>query len=398
LSLRCPRIVYGAPLENRPPHLLHVFSTFCAAGSQVRTAGLVNYFGPEFRHTFVACDGRTEATELLDRAVSYDVAHLSRAEGPLGGVRTMRRLLVGTKPDLLLTYNWGSMDAVLAARSQRVHRHLHHEDGFNSDEAARLKARRNFTRRVALRRTDIVVPSRTLEQIARRTWRLPRVHFIPNGVDVARFRAVDARGEPRGAAFRAELGIPAAALVIGSVGHLRAVKNFPRLVRVAAMLDPRAFGGRPVHVVIVGEGSERPAIEATASAVAPASRSSLRVHLPGHRADLSDVYAAFDVFALTSDSEQQPVSLLEAMAAGRAVVATDVGDIRATLPETARLGVVPMGPSVEHALEDAFTRLLADDAARAALGRAALDHVTAEFSLERMAAAHGALWRATLPR
>jgi glycosyltransferase involved in cell wall biosynthesis len=317
-------------LESRPPHLLHVFSTFCAAGPQVRTAGLVNHFGQEFRHTFVACDGRTEATELLDRSVSYDVAHLTRAEGPLGGLRAMRRLLVGTRPDLLLTYNWGAMDAVLAARAQRLHRHLHHEDGFNSDEAARLKARRNFTRRVALRRVDIVVPSRTLEHIARAKWRLPRVHFIANGVDVARFLAAETGGVPRGAAFRAELGIPPGALVIGSVAHLRPVKNFPRLVRVAAALDPRAFGGRPIHLVIVGEGSERPAIEATVSAVAPAGRAGLRVHLPGHRADLADVYAAFDVFALTSDSEQQPVSLLEAMAAGRPVAATDVGDVAAS--------------------------------------------------------------------
>jgi glycosyltransferase involved in cell wall biosynthesis len=383
-------------LERRPPHLLHVFSTFCAAGPQVRTAGLVNYYGLDFRHTFVACDGRTEATELLDEGVSYDVAHVTRAEGPLGGLRAMRQLLVETRPDLLLTYNWGAMDAVLAARSQRLHGrlrgHLHHEDGFNSDEATRLKARRNFTRRVALRRVDVVVPSRTLEQIARRTWRLPRVHFVPNGVDVARFRAVDTRG----AAFRAELGIPPEALVIGSVGHLRPVKNFPRLVRAAAALDPRACGGRPLHVVIVGEGGERPAIEATAAAVAAAGRSPLRVHLPGHRADLSSVYPAFDVFTLTSDSEQQPVSLLEAMAAGRAVAATDVGDIRATLPEVARRYVVPLGPSVEHDLADALTRLLADGTERAALGRAALDHVTSEFSLERMASAHGALWRATL--
>ena len=386
-------------MERRPPHLLHVFSTFCAAGPQVRTAGLVNYYGLDFRHTFVACDGRTEATELLDRGVSYDVAHVSRAEGPLGGVRAMRELLLETRPDLLLTYNWGAMDAVLAARSLRLYRHLHHEDGFNSDEATRLKARRNFTRRVALRRVDIVVPSRTLEQIARRKWRLPRVHFIPNGVDVTRFRAPDqdgARGGGGGAAFRAELGIPPEALVIGSVGHLRPVKNYPRLVRVASALDPRAFGGRPLHVVIVGEGNERPAIEAIAAAVASAGRSSVRVHLPGHRADLAGAYAAFDVFTLTSDSEQQPVSLLEAMAAGRAVAATDVGDVRATLPEVARRFVVPLGPAVEQNLADAFTRLLADDGARAALGRAAVDHVIREFSLERMADAHGALWRAAL--
>jgi glycosyltransferase involved in cell wall biosynthesis len=84
------------------------------------------------------------------------------------------------------------------------------------------------------------------------------------------------------------------------------------------------------------------------------------------------------------------------MAAGRAVVATDVGDVAATLPEAARRQVVPLGPSVEHALAAAYTRLLAEDTTRADLGRASLQHVTAEYSLERMALAHGALWRAVL--
>lgn len=378
-------------MERRPPHLLHVFSTFCAAGPQVRTAGLVNHFGPSYRHTFVACDGRVEAQELLDAGVSYDVVAFQRHEGALGGLRGMRELLRETAPDLLLTYNWGAMDAVLAARSQRLARHLHHEDGFNSDEAARLKARRNFTRRVALRRTDVVVPSRTLERIARRTWKLPRVHFVPNGVDTARFRPAADRGQ----AFRGALGIPADALVIGSVGHLRPVKNFPRLVRAAAAIDARRLGGRAVHVVIVGEGAERSTIEAAAAELRPPGG---QVHLPGHRADLAGVYPAFDVFSLSSDSEQQPVSLLEAMASGVPVAATDVGDIAASLPEAARRFVVPLGPRVEGALGDAFTRLLADAPGRAALGAAGRAHVVQEFSLDRMAGAYGALWQAAMRR
>jgi len=377
-------------VNQQPPHLLHVFATFCAAGPQVRTVGLVNHFGAAFRHTFVACDGRIEAANLVADEVPFEVIPLERLEGKLGGLRALRELLRAQQPDLLLTYNWGSMDAVLAARSLRLGCHIHHEDGFNADEAERLKARRNFTRRVALRRTDVVVPSRTLERIARRTWRLPRVHFIPNGVDSKVF----APDTGDGAALRRELGIPRAALVVGAVGHLRPVKNFPRLLAAAAAVDPARLGGRPLHVLLVGEGSERPAIEAAAAKVRLPGGG--RVHLAGHRTDLSDVYAAFDVFSLTSDSEQQPVSMLEAMSVGRPVAATDVGDIAASLPQRGRRFVVPLGPNVEAGLARAYGDLCADAPLREELGAANRDHVQAEFSLERMAVAYGALWRGAL--
>ncbi len=378
-------------MERPVPHLLHVFATFCPAGPQVRTAALVNRFGAAFRHTFVACDGRTEAARLISSAVPFEVLGAPRGEGALGGVRAMRGLLQRLAPDLLLTYNWGAMDAVLAARSLRLRRHVHAEDGFNADEAVRLKARRNFTRRVALRRTDVVVPSRTLERIARRVWRLPRVHFVPNGVDIAGYRVDDTHG----AAFRAELGVPSDAFVIGAVGHLRPVKHFGRLIRAAAAIDGAALGGRPVHVVLVGDGQERGALEALAAAHPPPGG---RVHFAGHRTDLAAVYPAFDVFSLTSDSEQQPVSLLEAMAAGRAVAATDVGDIRATLPAAGRSGIVPLGEGDERALARAYTRLGADPVARRAEGAANRAHVEAEFSTARMAEAYERLWRAALAR
>jgi glycosyltransferase involved in cell wall biosynthesis len=378
------------PVSPRPPHLLHVFATFCAAGPQVRTAALVNHFGRAYRHTFVACDGRTEAAGLLADGLDHEVRPVARTHGPMGGLRAMRDLLTDVAPDLLLTYNWGSMDAVLAARSLRLRRHIHHEEGFNSDEAQRLKARRNFTRRVALRRSDVIVPSSTLERIARRTWRLPRVHFIPNGVDVARFRPDPEARE----AFRRELGIPQEALVVGAVGHLRPVKNFGRLLRAAAALD-RGPSDPPVHVVLVGDGAERSALEAEARRLA---RPGGGVHFAGHRSDLTRVYPAFDVFTLTSDSEQQPISLLEAMAAGVAVAATDVGDIKRTLPPEARGEVVPLGPGVEPALTAAYTRLLADSGLRAARGLAGRRHVEAHFSVARMADAYGALWQAALVR
>ena len=161
-------------------------------------------------------------------------------------------------------------------------------------------------------------------------------------------------------------------------------------------LAPEALRGRPLHVLLVGEGAERPRIEAEAARVSLPHGG--RVHLAGHRTDLAAFYSAFDVFTLTSDSEQQPVSLLEAMATGAPVAATDVGDIAASLPPEARRFTVPLGPETDGALARTYGELLADAELREELSTAGRAHVVKEFSLERMAKAYEALWRGALGR
>lgn len=359
-------------MTGAPRHLVHVFPTFCAAGAQVRTTTLMRAFGAQFRHTVVSCDGRVEARDLAE-GVELRLRSFEPPPGPMGAVRFFRHLLDEERPDLLLTYNWGSMDAVLAARTTRLRRHVHHEDGFNADESDRLKGRRNWTRRVSLFSRDLVVPSSSLETIARRTWRLSRVHLIPNGIDATRYSHDPAAG----AAFRAAHGVPADAFVVGTVGHLRPVKDFGRLIRAAAGA-PWPEGCRP-HVLIVGAGPEEAALRAEAD-----RHGGLGVTFTGHLEDLRPAYSAMDAFALSSNSEQQPVSLLEAMAAGRPVAATDVGDIAATLPPEARVGVVPLGPAVEEHLGGALAALAGDPEQAAALGAAGRARVAAEFSLDAM--------------
>jgi len=345
-------------------------------------------FGDRFRHTVVACDGQTDAVALAD-GVDLRVAPWSPGGGPLAAIRHASDLLAEHRPDLLLTYNWGAMDAVLAARSKRFHRHVHHEDGFNADEADRLKGRRNWTRRVSLHGTDVIVPSARLEEIARRTWRLPRVHFIPNGVEAERF----ARDADAGARFREDFGVPADAFVVGTVGHLRPIKRFDRLLSAAAGA-PWPAGVRP-WVVLVGDGPERIALQDLARHMESAG---VGVTLTGHIEDLAPAYSALDVFSLSSDSEQQPVSLLEAMAASLPVTATDVGDIARSVPAELRRYVVPRDTRATEALGEAYAALAGDPAGRDELGALALAHVRAEYANESMAERYLAVYEAAAER
>lgn len=361
------------------PHLVHVFSTFAPAGPQVRTVKLLAHFGTRARHTIVAMDNRTDARSLLDPSLDVSFAPAPPKAGSLRTTLRMRRLLRELTPTRVLTYNFGAIDSVLAARSLGVPV-LHHEDGFLPDEAQELKPRRNWLRRAALRgHVDVVVISANLLRIAREHWRVPeaRLHYVANGIEPARFEPRDS-----GPVVRRELGVPEGALLVGAVGHLRPEKNLPRLLSAVER------GPRDVHVVLLGDGPERARLEELARSDTLAGR----VHFAGYQSDPRAHYRAMDVFALSSDTEQMPIALLEAMASALPCVATDVGDVRAMLPAAQGELVVPLGAGCVEALTRALTRLAEDAALRRRLGDANRTAVAERFSFERMAARYAALW------
>ena len=174
--------------------VLHLHSSFSAGGKELRAARLMNAFGGPVEHVVVSAQpGAYGAAVALDPAlaVSYPDDFPSLQGRPTPG-RLLRLARAMRGFDLILTYNWGAMDAVLAHRLYGAVVGLgplvHHEDGFNEDEAQGLKPVRNHFRRIALARASaLVVPSRRLESIALEAWRQPRarVRLIGNGIDVA---------------------------------------------------------------------------------------------------------------------------------------------------------------------------------------------------------------------
>jgi glycosyltransferase involved in cell wall biosynthesis len=372
----------GAGHDGRAPkHLLHVFATFAVGGAQVRVCDLINHFGAKYKHTIVALDGDHACRRKLGPGA--DVRHVSLdydKRQPLRTLGVFRRALNEIRPDLLLTYNWGAVEWGLVNLAARVCPHVHAEDGFGPDEAAGQKARRVWARRVALARAyRVVVPSRTLEKIARGVWRFPasRVIYIPNGVNLERYAPRAAQPDlPQLAALRP-------GLVVGTVATLRREKNIPRLMRVFT----RATGNAPrTRLVIVGDGPEHAGLARQVAA----ERLSGRVHLLGHLDDPAAAIRAFDVFAISSDTEQMPISILEAMAAGLPVVGTDVGDIREMVAPANRAYLAP--PADEARFEQNLTALLSDAALRDALGRANRERCAALFDKEAMFAAYGKLY------
>ncbi len=163
--------------------------------------------------------------------------------------------------------------------------------------------------------TRSITVSLDLEEHLVREYGIPRaaVETIPNGIDVGRF--ADA-ADPAG--LRRELRIPGGVPVVGTIGRLTKQKGTEYLIRAFDELSNRS---PDAILVIVGDGELRPDLEALAAGLA----SSGSIVFTGIREDVPELLRLFDIFVLPSLWEGQPVTIMEAMAAGLPIVATDVG-------------------------------------------------------------------------
>lgn len=195
----------------------------------------------------------------------------------------------------------------------------------------------------------------------------PKLRVVPNGVDLARFSPRPASPE-----LRAALGVPAAAPCVVSVGRFVAFKGYAHLVDAAAALERERPG---VHWVLVGDGELRPALEAQALRLGLGAQ----VHFTGWRDDVPALVALGDLFVLPSLNEPFGRVLIEAMATGKAVVATAAGGVPEIVVHGETGLLVP--PGDPGALAAAVRELL-DDAPRGArLGAAGRRRAETVFSL-----------------
>jgi glycosyltransferase involved in cell wall biosynthesis len=206
-----------------------------------------------------------------------------------------------------------------------------------------------------------------------------KIHVIQNGVDRTMF-APDPDGRVR---MRQELGIGDAEFCIGSVANLLPVKDHVTLFEAVGGLPPTI----PWRLVLAGDGSERPRLERLA-----AERAALRgrVTFLGSTNRVAALLKAFDAFVLPSLSEGICNSLLEAMATGLSVIATDVGGTPEIVIHEESGLLFPVRDV--GALAASLRRLAADAALRRTLGDSARRRVRDEFSMESMIQSYEALY------
>lgn len=206
-----------------------------------------------------------------------------------------------------------------------------------------------------------------------------KIEIVPSTIDPARI--VTRRGR---AATRADLGVTERTVMFLTLAALVPRKGIPDLVEACARL-----GARGVDFVccIAGDGPEREALENFARRGTQPER----VRFLGRREDVGDLLAACDVFVLPSHAEGLGVSALEAMAAGRAVVATRVGGLADAVVEgLTGLLVSPLDPPE---LAEAMERVANDDALRSRLGAAGPARIAEKFLPEAMVASYERIYR-----
>jgi glycosyltransferase involved in cell wall biosynthesis len=265
--------------------------------------------------------------------------------------------------------------------------HGHVLEGYFSGPTTRLFV---ALERLLARATDhlIAVSARVREDLLHR-YRIGAPSMftvIPLGLDLDAFAAIDdlARSEARQA-----LAIPAGAPVITTVGRLTPIKNHPLFLEMAQQIS----AARSEAVFLIAGGGE---LQAQLEADTRARGLWSRVRFLGWRRDLATIYAATDVFVITSKNEGTPVALIEAMASAVPGVSTDVGGVRDVITDESLGRVVP--PDDARALTRAVTDLLDDAAARNAMAAAARRSSLARFGFGRLTADIAALYRQVLAR
>ncbi|MBD2842276.1 glycosyltransferase family 4 protein [Erythrobacter rubeus] len=369
------------------PRILHCHSTFAAAGAGARSASLINALGKGLSHHVVSADPeRMEARALIDRRkseVGYPADFPSLTGRPAPG--KLIAIAQALKPyDLILSYGWGAMNVAMAhtvfAQQLGLPPLIHHEDGFDAGAVQELSFRRNWYRRIALGRAhSLVVPGETLEKIAVDVWKQPRqrVVRVPPGIDTKAFARKPDPGKLRLVKREGEVWI-------GTLSDLGANEQLPRLVEAVPDLPENC------HLVILGEGPEKEAIQDAAVG----REVSHRVHLLGAIDDPSKVIGLFDIFAQALTTEQFPLAVVKAMAAGLPIVAPDVGDIKGILGERNREFITATGGA--EALAAMLGEFARDPDLAKRIGRENREKARKLFDISRMAERYADLYSGAL--
>jgi glycosyltransferase involved in cell wall biosynthesis len=329
---------YGARLETLP-----------ALGPEIRPWSDAQAFGELIR---------------IVREFRPDIVHTHTAKAGFLG-RSAARVARRSRPAIVHTYHGHVLEQYFGRVENRVY--------------CRLE-------RLAGRASDVLigVSQATVDDLVRLSVAPQRkFRVIPIGLDLAPFGSVD---EAARATIRAEAGVHPDEMLVTFVGRLASVKRPELAVRAIAHARQR---GAAIRLAVVGHGDLRPSLEQLADELGVREA----VRFLGWRSDTTAIAAATDVAILTSTSEGTPVWLIEAAAAGKPGIATDVGGVADVVVDGAGFRV---GSDDEEALVDGLCRLAADAELRRSLGTRAQAHVLNTFSIERLLSDIRSLYRELL--
>ncbi len=369
------------------PLIVHVIYRLDTGGMEQIVLSVINCTSERFRHAVICLAGFGAMRDQIED-VTVPCHSLNKKPGK-DWPHYVRfwRLLRALKPDLVHSYNIGTLDLVPVMKLAGVRRVIHAEHGRDSTDPQGDNPKYHRLRRWMapfIGRYVVVSPDLQSWLTDRVGIQSSKVVYIPNGTDVEKYSGLRVRREPRRL-----LGdfAPPGTVVVGNVARLDKVKDHAGLISAFKILCDQV---RQAHVncrlIIAGEGPQREELE---SHIAQLGLTEM-VQLLGNRDDVPDLLAECDVFVLSSIAEGMPVTLLEAMAAKLPVVTTNVGGT-ASVVEAGKTGaLVPAGNP--QALAEALGVYVTDEKLRHQHGDAGSARVAARFSLGKMVSAYEALY------
>jgi len=370
-------------------NVLHVIQTLDIGGAELVVVNLVKRLSPSFRST-ICCLKRSGAAANRIENQNVEVIEVGMREGNDYTVPIkLARILKERQIDIVHSHSWGvfcesTLAACLARTPVRIH--TAHGRTYQYPSTRRFRTLRSALRhrveRFLASRVDIVTAvSDSVRGDILETIGIPagKIIVLPNGVDIPRVsqEQVEAR--------RREINLKKDEILLLTVGRLAPEKNIEWLLSCLPQIRQRV--DHTVRLVIVGDGPRKAQIERMISA------SSLTddVVLLGQRDDVLEWMALADVFVLPSSYEGTSLALLEAMASGLSVVATNVGG-NAEVLRNGETGIL-VEQNSDNALVSALSRLLSDNRLRARLGSKAKSDIRNRYSNDAMIRSYEHLYR-----
>lgn len=360
------------PISNdrRPLNVMFLLSTMPVGGAETLLANMVRRFDRNRINPVIAClKQRDELGEILSKEIpvydqlinhKFDWAVLSRLKKLYQQHRVDAVITVGAGDKMF----WGR----IAAKLDRIPVVLSalHSTGW-PDGVGKLN-------RMLTRITDgfIAVARQHAEfQVNQERFPKSKVFLIPNGIDTDRFQLDSKKREQ----WRSQLSISPTAPVVCIVAALRPEKNHKMFLNAAKLVSSQV---PKAQFVIAGDGPLRGELQAHANALGIASQT----HFLGSIGDVAGVLSMSDLFALTSDNEASPVSIMEALSCQRPVVAPQVGSIHETVMDGQNGFLVPVGD--ENAAARHWTQLLTNRELSDRMGQHGRSLVVQNCSLQSM--------------
>ncbi len=358
--------------------IVHIIFRLDFGGLENGLVNLINRLpGDVYEHLVIAL---TEATEFRQRLPNgVHVIALGKRPGKNPGyLLRLWRILATEKPDIVHTRNLPCLESQLAAFLARIPVRIHSEHGFDIYDSGgsnrRYRRLRRFMRRFV---TRYIALSNDLEQyLVKQIGIAPeRVVRICNGVDTERFAPL---GQPAAPASEA------AVVVIGAVGRMEQIKDHLTLVRAYASVAGEAAGKS--RLIIVGDGSCRERLAAYLDEQGLAGC----YEFPGFCDDVPALLRTFDIFVLPSLSEGISNTILEAMATGIPVIATEVGGNLELVRDNETGFLVP--PADPPAMARKIHDYILDSDLRRRHGAAGRQRTLDNFSLDGMVEQYRAVY------